>query len=50
MRIDPALWEELEARAQDELRSANGEGGDDLEAGGGGAEGFRGDAGAREEH
>jgi hypothetical protein len=25
MRIDPALWEELEAWAQDELRSVNGQ-------------------------
>jgi hypothetical protein len=25
MRIDPALWEQLEAWAQDELRSVNGQ-------------------------
>jgi hypothetical protein len=25
LRIDPALWEELEAWAQDELRSVNGQ-------------------------
>jgi hypothetical protein len=25
LRIDPALWEELEAWAQDELRSINGQ-------------------------
>ena len=25
MRIDPALWEELEAWAQDEMRSVNGQ-------------------------
>ena len=25
MRIDPALWEELEAWAEDELRSVNGQ-------------------------
>ena len=25
MRIDPKLWEQLEARAQDELRSVNGQ-------------------------
>jgi hypothetical protein len=25
LRIDPALWAELEAWAQDELRSANGQ-------------------------